>query len=278
MYKIIFLIFLISTFSISPIFAQEQLGVKQLNVFTDNTAYSTGDIITITGTVEKIIPGTPIILQIFHEKTQVRIDQLQVSQNGKFTTTVKAEGELWNNDGIITIKISYGSRNTEIAFDFFIKTSESNLITNAVVNIPDSGTFDIPYRIKGGMVETITLNQNNLGLDLKINMTSDGFITLQLYREYIDSIKNTGGDEDFIIVIFNSENNNPIQSEFRQIESTDESRTIEIPLKNGDTDLQIIGTHVVPEFGTITAIVLAVAIIAIIGVTTKSRLQLNSRY
>jgi predicted secreted protein with PEFG-CTERM motif len=277
-YKIIFLIFLISTFSISPIFAQEQLGVKQLNVFTDNTAYSTGDIITITGTVEKIIPGTPIILQIFHEKTQVRIDQLQVSQNGKFTTTVKAEGELWNNDGIITIKISYGSRNTEIAFDFFIKTSESNLITNAVVNIPDSGTFDIPYRIKGGMVETITLNQNNLGLDLKINMTSDGFITLQLYREYIDSIKNTGGDEDFIIVIFNSENNNPIQSEFRQIESTDESRTIEIPLKNGDTDLQIIGTHVVPEFGTIAAIVLAVAIIAIIGVTAKSRLQLNSRY
>ena len=236
MYKIIFLIFLISTFSISPIFAQEQLGVKQLNVFTDNTAYSTGDIITITGTVEKIIPETPITLQIFHEKNLVRIDQLEVSQNGKFTTAVKAEGKLWNDDGVVTIKVSYGLRSTEIAFNFFMKTDES-LYTFAVVNIPDSGTFDIPYTIKGGIVETITLNQNNLGLDLKINMTSDGFITLQLYREYIDSIKNTGGDEDFIVVIFNSENNNPIQSEFRQIESTDESRIIEIPLKNGDTDL-----------------------------------------
>ena len=42
----------------------------------------------------------------------------------------------------------------------------------------------------------------------------------------------------------------------------------------GVESVEVIGTHVVPEFGTIAAIVLAVAIIAIIAVTSKSRLSL----
>ena len=40
--------------------------------------------------------------------------------------------------------------------------------------------------------------------------------------------------------------------------------------------IHIIGTFVIPEFGTIAAIVLAVAIIAIIAVTSKSKLGINN--
>ena len=86
MKKIFFLLALIATLSFSPVFAQEVTG-QQITVTTDNTAYQQGDIITITGNVEKILPGTPIVLQVFFERTQVAVDQITVSNNGKFSTT-----------------------------------------------------------------------------------------------------------------------------------------------------------------------------------------------
>ena len=275
MKKIFFLFTLIISLSISPAFAQEVTG-QVLTASTDNTAYQHGDIITVTGEVKKILPSTPIILQIFFERTQVDVAQVDVSKNGKFSATFVAAGPLWIKDGTAVIRISYGGNVSETTFDFFTQMTENDFVSNYEVNIPDSGTFDIPYTIKGGTVELISLNQNNLGIDVNINLNSDGYLQLKIYRDYVDSIKNDGTDEDFIVLISTKADNNFVQSEFRKIESTDTFRTIEIPLKSGDDVVSIIGTHVVPEFGTIAAIVLAVAIIAIIAVTSKSRLSVNN--
>ena len=41
--------------------------------------------------------------------------------------------------------------------------------------------------------------------------------------------------------------------------------------------IEIVGTHVIPEFGTIAMIVLAVAIVSIIAVSAKSRLSIMPR-
>ena len=46
----------------------------------------------------------------------------------------------------------------------------------------------------------------------------------------------------------------------------------------GAETIEIIGTFVIPEFGTIAAMILAVAIISIIAVSTKSRLSIIPRY
>ena len=46
----------------------------------------------------------------------------------------------------------------------------------------------------------------------------------------------------------------------------------------GAEEIQIIGTHVIPEFGAIAALILAVAIISIIAVSAKSRLSIMPRY
>ena len=43
-------------------------------------------------------------------------------------------------------------------------------------------------------------------------------------------------------------------------------------------NFEIIGTFVVPEFGTIAAMILAVAIISIVAISAKSRLSILSRY
>ena len=277
MYKIVSLLFLIliSSMSINSIFAQEISGQK-ISLTTDNTAYEEGDIITVTGNIDKILPGTPIILQIFIDRTQVDVAQIDVSSQGDFSTTFVASGPLWSNDGDVSIRASYGTMYTETNFTFFSQVAEDTFLLNQEVEIPNEGTFDIPYTMKGGTVQTILLNQENLGLDININTTSDGSITLELARNYIDSTKPDGSNEDFIIIIYNSQVDEPVQTEFLELESTDESRVIQIPIKSGDNLIQIIGTFVIPEFGTITQFVLIIAIFSIIAITAKTKFRLNN--
>ena len=276
MYKIASLLFLIliSSMSVNSVFAQEISGQK-ISITTDNTAYEEGDIITVTGSIEKIIPGTPIILQIFIERTQVDVAQIDVSSQGDFSTTFVASGPLWSNDGDVSIRASYGTMFTETNFTFYSQVKEDTFLLNQEVEIPNEGTFDVPYTMKGGTVQSILLNQENLGLDININTTSDGSITLELNRNYIDSIKPDGTNEDFIIIVYNLQVNEPVQTEFLDLESTDESRVIQIPIKSGDNLIQIIGTFVIPEFGTITQFVLITAILSIIIIRTKTKFRLN---
>ena len=277
MYKIASLLFLIliSSMSVNSVFAQEISGQK-ISITTDNTAYEEGDIITVTGSIEKILPGTPIILQIFIERTQVDVAQIDVSSQGDFSTTFVASGPLWSNDGDVSIRASYGTMFTETNFTFYSQVKEDTFLLNQEVEIPNEGTFDVPYTMKGGTVQSILLNQENLGLDININTTSDGSITLELNRNYIDSIKPDGTNEDFIIMVYNLQVNEPVQTEFLDLESTDESRVIQIPIKSGDNLIQIIGTFVIPEFGTITQFVLIIAILSIIIITAKTKFRLNN--
>ena len=69
----------------------------------------------------------------------------------------------------------------------------------------------------------------------------------------------------------------PVQTDFKKIDKDDKFRSLDIPIKKGDKKIEIVGTYVVPEFGTIAMIVLAVAIVSIIAVSAKSRLSIMPR-
>jgi predicted secreted protein with PEFG-CTERM motif len=46
----------------------------------------------------------------------------------------------------------------------------------------------------------------------------------------------------------------------------------------GTEKIEVVGTFVIPEFGAIAVMILAVAIISIIAVSAKSRLSIMPRY
>ena len=123
----------------------------------------------------------------------------------------------------------------------------------------------------------MNLNQKNLSLVINIATSSDGNLNINLPREGIDSLGNNGQDIDFIVLMYEGNSEIPIQTDVRKVETGDEFRSINIPVKDGDTKIEIVGTHVVPEFGTIAMIVLAVAIVSIIAVSAKSRLSIMPR-
>ncbi len=47
---------------------------------------------------------------------------------------------------------------------------------------------------------------------------------------------------------------------------------------NAYTEVEVVDGHVIPEFGTIAAMILVVAIVAIIAVSAKTKLSLVPRY
>ena len=278
MLKSVFFILLSLTIMMPVAFAQEEmLSNQQIVLIADNTAYQEGDVITITGSVEKVIPGMPISLQIFFEKNLIQVSQVRVSQDGEFTDTFTAAGPQWHNEGNVIIRANYGGdASTELIISFFKDTSGEYLSTFEV-KIPGAGTFDVPYTMKGGVVTGMELIQNDLSLEIDILTESDGILDINLSRESIDSLSNAGHDIDFIVSIYEKDSDIPTQTDYIKIKADDSHRAMSIPVKDGDETIRIIGTHVVPEFGTIAMIVLAVAIVSIIAVSAKSRLSIMPR-
>jgi len=277
MQKIVLLIILSITVSMPMAFAQEEIGAQKISLTSDNTAYQEGDVITITGTIEKVIPGMPVSLQVFFEKNLIQVSQVKVSQDGKFTDTFTAAGPQWQNEGLVIIKANYGGETSaELNIEFFKNTS-GVYTSNYEVKIPDAGTFDVRYTMKGGVISSMELNERNLSLMINIQTNSDGSLNINLPRNSIDAKDVEGQDIDFIVLMYEGNSESPVQTDFKIITSDNEFRSIEIPVKNGDVKIEIIGTHVVPEFGTIAMIVLAVAIVSIIAVSAKSRLSIMPR-
>ena len=259
-------------------YAQEEpLGAQKIILKSDNTSYQEGDVITITGEIEKVIPGMPVSIQIFFEKNLMQVSQVNVSQDGQFTDTFTAAGPQWQNEGIVVIRANYGGETSSELEVTFFKNTLGQYASNYEVKIPNGGTFDVEYTMKGGVVRSMNVNQENLSLEISIATETDGNLNINLPRENIDSRTNDGKDTEFIILMYEENSIIPIQTNYRIIEDSSEYRSIDIPVKNGDSKIEIIGTYVIPEFGAIATMVLAVAIVSIIAVSAKSRLSIMPR-
>ena len=243
-------------------------------VETDNPTYDEGDSIIISGNIDTIIGDTPVTLQLFKDGNMIEIAQIIVSKDGNYSYSVIAEGSLWQNSGEYVVKVTYGEGN--IAETTFSYTPTSEILTTSdifEVDAGSSGTFDLPYTIKGGTLSEILIDENIFGLIIDIDTSDNGKIILDLPRKYIDAEKQNGKDDVFIILI-EKQNGEIIETTYKEETSYSEIRTISIDFEENDSKIQIIGTYVIPEFGTIVMIILTVGIMASI-LLTRNRFQIK---
>lgn len=249
-------------------FAQSQL----IFVETSQNAYEEGETIVVSGNVTSIIAGEPIILTIFHEGNLIDVAQIEVAQDGKFNTIFKAQGPLWSKDGEYTIRTLYAKTIMETTFEFFTKGTLSETTDIFEVDAGSYGTFDVDYTVRGATVEDMIVDSEIFAIIVILETDDDGAITLKLPRESIDAKKSNSQDDTFIILI------DGVEVPYREITTDSESRTITIEFEEGDSDIEIIGTFVVPEFGNIVMIILVVGIISTILLSTKFRLPITKSY
>jgi len=173
---------------------------------------------------------------------------------------------LWKAAGTYTIKVQYGSENRSSETTFGFSGSSA---TGKKVHVENTD-FDVSYSITGGRVLGITADVEAKSLVVSISTTSDGVLTITLPRGLIDA-KISDQDDDFFVIVDGEE------VEFEE-EKTSTDRTLTIHFQDGAEEIEIIGTWIIPEFGAIAALVLAVAIISIIAVSAKTRLRLMPKY
>ena len=235
-----------------------------ISFWTDRSTYDHNDSIIVEGRVANVASGVPVTLTVMSSKnTVVAVDQVPIDEMGNFKTSFSTAGNLWKYDGTYFIKANYGS------------AAKSNKILVELVGAVESkpttgkecGTSElsiegncVPYTISGGTVTGTSVNTKDNSLIIKINAKEDGTFTISPSKSVLDGA---------FFVLVDGEQWDDVQFS---------GNKITVMFLAGAEKIEIFGTHVVPEFGAIAALILAVAIISIIAVSAKSKLSIMPRY
>ena len=271
--KIFYTLISLLIISTGTVFAQESL----INIQTDASHYVEGDIVVVSGSVFPVLPSTPIVLQLFLEESLIVIAQITVAQDGSFSHIITADGPLWKKQGDYLVRASYeasGGIIAEVEFSYSPKSDSIETKDSFEVNAGSSGTFDVEYSIRGGTVKDMVVDQDIFGITIQIESTDKGTISLDLPRDFIGAEKQNGKDEKFIILIKNIENPDGVYVDYEESVLHSDSRVITINFEEGDSDIEIIGTYVVPEFGTIVMMILIAGIMTVI-LASRNKFQIK---
>jgi len=114
--------------------------------------------------------------------------------------------------------------------------------------------------VTSGVIHHIGANSDDATLLVHLfGADDDGELKITLNKDII-----TPFDDGSYFVLIDSE-----EVDFMQM-----GNTIHVEYDAGSERIEIVGSHVVPEFGTIAMIILAVAIVSIIAITAKTKISL----
>ena len=179
----------------------------------------------------------------------------------------QTSGSLWKYDGTYIIKANYGNdRNAQAKVELTGGVAYGTIDRAEVSNI-QCGTNQInadgnciPFSISGGEVTSATINTKDNSIVVNIDSQDDGTITLSPSNSIIKGV---------FMVLVDGEQTDDVEID---------SNSIKVMFPAGTEQIEVIGTYVIPEFGAIAAMILAVAIISIIAVSARSKLSIMPRY
>jgi len=266
---------IIITFTLAIMVFHAAEAVDTISLSSAKNLYYDGDHIVVFGSVNTIFEDMPITIQIYFGSNLVSIAQPEVATDGTFVASFYATGTKWKDEGTYTVRAQYTpTQIAETTFEFFNQVID--LSTSVFpVDIPNSGTFGVGYTIRGGEVKAINMNGERYSLLVETTMNSNGNLILKLPRESFDA-QSDGTDVTFIVLISkeNTGSENFVQVEYEEIAVSSDYRTVRIPLEEGDKWVEVIGTYVIPEFGSIVIIILVVAVSSAI-IISKSRFSVR---
>ena len=240
------------------------------------------DTITVTGMTVSDVTDITFRITSPSGNNVVAVDQISPDENGEFALEFKV-GSLWTENGFYTIEamqsVVPGSLyNLEVLVEVTNGMTEknhatlSNLETGIFTDIEPNVTKNAGIEINaeaemGSDTIVITGTTDRISTDVALtiiapngNVVSIDQVSPSLNGEFT-SVITTGGPlwtQDGIYTVT-----------AQQFDSSAYKALAEVDIKDG---------VVVPEFGTIAAMILAVAIVSIIAISAKSRLSIMPRY
>ena len=244
----------------------------------DQESYATGERVTINGMVTSTQQGALTIFVTAPNGNRVLFAQPSV-ENNQFTVEFTAGGPLWASPGTYTVKATYGptgslTATTTIEYGGGAPTPEPEPEPEPVSPI-DAMLAGVVFEIVGGEVVSIAPGASGApSIEIVVNASDDGSLTISIPRSILDSrTEGAEGDDVPFSVLIDGEIVDAVET------NDPTTRNLVISFFAGDGQvIEIIGSFIVPEFGTVAMLVLAVAIISIVAVSARSRLSILPRY
>lgn len=229
-----------------------------LTIWADTYVYDHNSVITINGHLRTQNTVSPILIVVTNPiGNVVTIEQITPKNNGDFTFTLNSKSTLLKQDGDYVVKAQSGVDTRQFKTKFTLVSYTINKISECAENeislLGGNGKlYCLPFTSeKGTLKADATLDVPSKTLSLKIRGQSSDSLILDIPRNVLDSKSSSGSDSDFVVMSGGK------IIEFKQISSDADSRQVKIDYDPSKSrTFQIIGTYVVPEFGSIVMFVL----------------------
>ena len=266
-------VLVLATLIFLPFFGSDSFAQSNqvLTVSTEKESYASGEPVVIFGLVEIKLVDTQALIRIVNPMGNlVHLAQVNVSNDGSFSETVSTSlGGNWKEDGTYTVMVNYGKDGSaQIKFEYggkvfagvqtetpeFTMTEDDDSSESIIL---ENNTID--YDLTCAEILGMMPDTENKSLIIEIKTTCDGELNITLPKDVIDT-----DDEGFFVLVDGDEtNHNSV--------SVSEFWTLTIPFSYGSEEIEIIGTYVIPEFGTIAVLVLVTAIATIVMISAKNK-------
>ena len=264
---------IVSSLILLPFFAGEAFAQENqsLTITTEKESYSAGEPIQIVGLVESKVNDFKVTLRIFNPMNNlITIDELDVNDDGTFHGEISTSiGGLWEKDGTYTIIANYyasEASTTQFEYGVMISAGVQDVVPEFSVTEDEDylqstmlEDYELGYELTGAKIIRITPDTEMKSLIFEIETYSDGELRITLPKDVIDT-----DEEGFFILVDGIETNHEAVSNL-------ENWSFVIPFSYGSEEIEIIGTFVIPEFGTIAALVLVTAISVIVMISAKNK-------
>ena len=260
---------------LSPIFLHQAFAAEQ-GMTLVATANAGSKTISISGHTANPSKDVSIVVTSPNGNI-VTIDQVTPNANGDYATTIQTNSALWKQDGFYKITAQQSSAlmytlsvQVEISDGATAETSVSqssfdSLVTGGVAPTPLRGlTMEVDA---GGIRVAISghTDRTNTAVTIVVKAPNGNIVT-------IDQVTpNANGDYATTI-----QTNSALwkQDGFYTVSA----QQVGINGYSASAQVEIADGAVIPEFGTIAVMILAVAIISIIAVSARSRLNVLPKY
>ena len=214
----------------------------------------------------------PVIIKVTNSNGVHAVGQVDAS-DGSYSWSGGVDGM----EGSYTISVQQGSGDGKYGLSVTITESDSSASTTSIATTSGTAAAETTSAPAGGL--TITASDSVRGsttIDVSGTTDRDGVITLIVTAPNgnvvaVDQLTPSGGSYSTAIGTGGSQY------------SQDGIYTIsakqgDASMYNVSTEIEVVDGHVIPEFGTIAAMILVVAIVAIIAVSAKTKLSLVPKY
>ena len=241
-----------------------------LTVTTEKESYAAGEPVEVLGLVEITLADTDALIRVVSPMgNMIHLAQVDVETDGSFSETISTSiGGKWKETGTYTIMVNYGDNSTQVDFEYGgmmsagVQTTPPQFAIEEDENMSQTITIEdhsLTYGLTCAEIQSKTPDTEMKSMIIAIKTDCDGELTITLPKDVIDT-----DEEGFFILVDGDETNH-------KASSVGEFWTLTIPFSYGSEEIEIIGTFVIPEFGTIAALVLVVAISSILIISAKNK-------